>query len=423
MGTDEDIDFPLGHLLQNLVLLSATLEATDRLDPDGPLRHPFTESDQMLLGENRGRYQYRDLLAPLHRLERGPHRQLCFSVTDISANETVHRLRFFHVTLDRFHGVKLVTGLVVGERFIEGGDSGVVFRKGMARSLRSDRLHLEQLCRQIVDRFLGTGLLLRPQRAADLVELARSATATHILLYQINPVHRHQQGDTLGKFENQKVSLACSIPHRAQSLIAGDTVGHMDDQLSFLQLEEVVDRPTFDPLAGFLLLSTAPATKGGMPTDKDAAAIFMPAETGGELAHSNAHSRTDVRFCQNFPESLPLRFLPEEDDDLFTTIGDFCQCRNGSLQRTLIAIGGNHRQLKRTMPGFGNQRIQLQADMSSGSLPESLAQLLAVTGCPLSNQKVHPLFHLFGIPHRNDGSLGQGVKEQALGSGPTTDKP
>ena len=197
----------------------------------------------------------------------------------------------------------------------------------------------------------------------------------------------------------------------------------MDDQLSFLQLEEVVDRPTFNPLAGFLLLRTAPATEGGMSTDKDSAAIFVPAETGGELAHSDAHSGPHVRFCQNFPEPLPLCFLPEEDDDLFTTIGDFCQCRNGSLQRTLIAIGGNHRQLKRTMPGFGNQRIQLQADMSSGSFPESLAQLLAVTGCPLSDQKVHPLFHLFGIPHRNDGSLGQGVKEQALGPGPTTDKP
>ena len=51
----------------------------------------------MLLDQQRGRHQHGDLLAVLHGLERGPHRDLGLAVSDVTADQPVHRAGPFHV--------------------------------------------------------------------------------------------------------------------------------------------------------------------------------------------------------------------------------------------------------------------------------------------------------------------------------------
>jgi hypothetical protein len=60
-----------------------------------------------------------DLLAVLHRLERGPHGDLGLAVADVAADEPVHRDRALHVGLDLVDGAQLVGRLDVGEGVLE----------------------------------------------------------------------------------------------------------------------------------------------------------------------------------------------------------------------------------------------------------------------------------------------------------------
>ena len=73
----------------------------------------------MLVGEQRGRHEDRHLLAVLHRLERGPHRDLGLAEPDVAADEAVHRDRPLHVGLDVVDRVQLVGRLLVRERLLE----------------------------------------------------------------------------------------------------------------------------------------------------------------------------------------------------------------------------------------------------------------------------------------------------------------
>ena len=54
---------------------------------------------EMLLGQNRGWREDRDLFAIHNRFERGANRNLGLAKTDIAANQAVHRLRALHVDL------------------------------------------------------------------------------------------------------------------------------------------------------------------------------------------------------------------------------------------------------------------------------------------------------------------------------------
>ena len=63
----------------------------------------------MLLGENGGRREDRDLFAVHNRFKRGANRDLGLAKTDIAANQAVHRLRALHVNLrvdDRFQLIR-----------------------------------------------------------------------------------------------------------------------------------------------------------------------------------------------------------------------------------------------------------------------------------------------------------------------------
>ena len=61
---------------------------------------PVGEGRVVLLHQQRGGHQDGDLLAVLHRLERGPHGDLGLAVADVAADQPVHRDDLLHVALD-----------------------------------------------------------------------------------------------------------------------------------------------------------------------------------------------------------------------------------------------------------------------------------------------------------------------------------
>ena len=85
----------------------------------GEGREALAERDEVLLGEQRGGHQHRDLLALHHGLERRAQRDLRLAEPDVAADQAVHRLRPLHVALDLVDRRQLVAGLLVRERVLQ----------------------------------------------------------------------------------------------------------------------------------------------------------------------------------------------------------------------------------------------------------------------------------------------------------------
>ena len=192
MGSDQDIDIAAGGSLQHLALLLARQEATESLHLDRPFSHPFAKGDQMLLRQHRGRYQYSNLLTVPRHLEGRPHGEFGLAVTDISANQSIHRLGLFHVLLDDTDGLELVARFFERKRILESMLGFIVLRKRVPGTFCPQCLNLEQLGCQIVECFLGAGLFLRPCAATDPVEPARFFPTADKLLDHIDSFNRDQ---------------------------------------------------------------------------------------------------------------------------------------------------------------------------------------------------------------------------------------
>ena len=61
MGTNEDIDAPLGGVLNGFPVFRCRVVATDRADRNRQSLEALLKSVGMLLAEYRGRHQYRNL--------------------------------------------------------------------------------------------------------------------------------------------------------------------------------------------------------------------------------------------------------------------------------------------------------------------------------------------------------------------------
>ena len=91
---DDEVDRAVGLSPAMTSLASLSLWNRDSgLDHDRELGVALGEGLQVLLDEQRGRHEDRDLLAVLDRLERRPDRDLGLAVADVAADEPVHRDR------------------------------------------------------------------------------------------------------------------------------------------------------------------------------------------------------------------------------------------------------------------------------------------------------------------------------------------
>ena len=133
----------------------------------GKRGEPLAEGLEVLLREHGRRHEHRDLLAVLHRLERGAHRDLGLAVADVADDETVHRPRALHVALAVVDRRELVRRLGEGERVLHLD----LPRRVLPERVRADglarRVQAEQLARDLLDRLLRLALRRRPVLAAE----------------------------------------------------------------------------------------------------------------------------------------------------------------------------------------------------------------------------------------------------------------
>ena len=191
MRADDHVHGAVGQPAQGLGGLRVALEPGQRPHLHRERGVALGERGEVLLDQQRGRHQHGDLLAVLHRLERGADRDLGLAVADVAADQPVHRHRPFHVDLDLVDGAELVRGLHVGEGVLELALPRGVRAEGEPGRGHPGRVQPDQLGGDLPDGLAGPALGLGPVRAAEPVQGRRLAAG--VLGHLVQLVGRHVQ--------------------------------------------------------------------------------------------------------------------------------------------------------------------------------------------------------------------------------------
>ena len=105
---DEHVDLALFKVCDDLFLFLGRAEAREHFDAHRRVGHALGEGLVVLLGEDGRWHQYGDLFVVADGLEGGAHGNFGLAITDVAADEAVHRMRRFHIGFDLFHRAQLV---------------------------------------------------------------------------------------------------------------------------------------------------------------------------------------------------------------------------------------------------------------------------------------------------------------------------
>ena len=119
MGTDDNVGLARFEIANDFPLLLGGDEAAEHGDCDRESGEPLFERFVVLITQNRCGRQHRDLFAVADRLEGCAHGDFGLAITDITADEAIHRQRRLHIALDVRNRGQLVRRLIVLKCFFE----------------------------------------------------------------------------------------------------------------------------------------------------------------------------------------------------------------------------------------------------------------------------------------------------------------
>ena len=170
MRSDNDIDLPLAHLLEDFLLFLGALVAVHERDIHRESSKALLEILVMLGGQDSRRHQDGHLLFGAHALEGCTHGDFCFAEPDIATDEAVHGPAGFHVTHDIGGGLHLVGSRLVFKRVIE-----FLLHLGIGREAKAFHqlalgVQFHEFPRNLHHLLLDALLEVLPILAAELVE-------------------------------------------------------------------------------------------------------------------------------------------------------------------------------------------------------------------------------------------------------------
>ena len=239
VGADQHVDLALARARKDLLRLLGGLEAADHLDRDRIVGEPLAERVVVLRGEHGGGDQHRDLLLVLDGLEGGPQRDLGLSVSDVAANQPVHRARLLHVREHVLDGLRLVGRLVELEVGLERPVHAVRRAEGIPLVRRARRVDVEQLGGHLEQLLLHPRLALEESLALEGVEPGLRRVAADVLLDLAQPVDRQVQAVLAGKLEQDEVGGEAAHLEAGQTVVACDAMLDVHHQIAFLQIAKI----------------------------------------------------------------------------------------------------------------------------------------------------------------------------------------
>ena len=119
VGSDHDIYQTFFRIFNSLLLLCRSSKSAHKIHSHRKIPHTLLECMIMLLCKNRCRHKIYNLLTLLHRLKGCTNCNLSLTVSHISADQTIHNLRAFHIALYCFDCKKLIFGLFERKHFLK----------------------------------------------------------------------------------------------------------------------------------------------------------------------------------------------------------------------------------------------------------------------------------------------------------------
>ena len=119
MCPNQNVHLTIFQIIQDSFLFPGSAEAAYHLYFDPKRLHSFFEGHKMLLRQNSRRHHYCYLFTIHNSLKSSADSNFCFTITDITAQQSVHRLRFFHISLDLRDRFKLIRSFFIREAFFK----------------------------------------------------------------------------------------------------------------------------------------------------------------------------------------------------------------------------------------------------------------------------------------------------------------
>ncbi len=294
VGSDDDVDLARGDPSATLRAWAAVRNARAPR-PARETGEPLRKRLVVLLGQQRGGDQHGDLSAVLDRLERRPQRDLGLAEPDVAADQTVHRHRGFHVTLDRLDGAQLVGVSWKGTRELHVALPRRIGSEGVARRRPPSLVQHDELLGDLGDRRAHLGLGAAEIGAAHLVELGR--LAARVEPDRVDLVRGHVELVAAAVLEQQVVPLHPAHGPGDHAVETADPVHLVHDMVAHLQ---VLEEPLGIAASGaWRAVGAAPAAQVGLGEQrqpgagKDRAAV----ERGDQDAPTATAQLSSRRGC------------------------------------------------------------------------------------------------------------------------------
>ena len=119
VGSDDHIHLTFFQILDGLFLLGRSAETAEKFHTYRKFLHPLGKCIINLLRQNGSRGKICHLSALLHSFKCSTQSYFRFSVSHISADQTVHDLRTLHIPLGILDGTELILCFLIREHFLE----------------------------------------------------------------------------------------------------------------------------------------------------------------------------------------------------------------------------------------------------------------------------------------------------------------
>ncbi len=252
---DDDVDLALGQVGHGGVHFLGGLEAAHHFHGDRPIGEAVAEAVVVLLGEQGGRHQNRDLLAAVHGNERGAHRHFGLAETDIAAYQPVHWLGREHVGAHGFDGGLLVDGFLERETGAEGFVVGFRVGEGIPFACGAAGVDVQQFGGHVAHLLGGLALGLLPGFRAQAMQRGQGIVAAGIACDQVQVRHGHVEFGAFGIFQCEELRRLVVDLQCRQAQVAAHAVVDVYHRRAFAQLGEVLDDGVVGGIGAFLTTS------------------------------------------------------------------------------------------------------------------------------------------------------------------------
>ena len=235
-----------------------------------PVGKAVPEGLGVLLGEQGGGAQHRNLLAVHDRGEGRAQRHLGLAEAHVAADQPVHGRAAAHVAQHGLDRGRLVGRLLEAEALCEGLVVVLLELEGMALARRAQGIEVEQFGGRVAHVLGSLALGFLPLARAQLVQRRLVGAHPRVAADQLQLADRHVEHGVVGVFQVQELlqlgrtvgAGAAADVHVDQAAVAANAVLGVHHRVAHIEFGQVLDQG-LDVADLLLLLAPARSGSGG----------------------------------------------------------------------------------------------------------------------------------------------------------------